>query len=495
MKHILLQTCLVVFLLLSFFLLSCSESTDPMRGSVTGKVILIDDSGVNGSLIRDSAGVTIAIYKETIVDTTVSRINQSYPQIGVQVSQYSEFDHRNSQPVGYTVSGADGTFIIEDIEQGTYNLVCVRNGWSLKYLFQVEVTDENVTEIGNIEMYPVITVQGFIDSPIVFRSGRQYIVTGNTDVVSDVVFENSTQVCIDPNIDLDFFGSVVFNEATDSSSYWKITSSFGLDSIYQTPPDQTYFAGSVVFRQSLLNIRDGIVSRVRNGVNIFSSSCFVSDMILVNLQNGIYVQNSSLSVSNISACNVSEIALEVISNSVLATISNSIFLNSGSAIVSNTTGQYEVSNNYIQANDFGIQAFSNYGQITNNCFNGNNIDIFMGYASGTISKNKFFNSVSRTIKLNGIAPVVNNNDFYLTGGYFVNIRSNPPTYCSINSDMDATNNYWKLSNYEDFIMDAADNVSYPGQECLYYVDTIPKRNTPVAGAGIRQTHKEALLTQ
>ena len=84
----------VFCILLSFTLFSCSTSTKPETGSLSGKVILVNDTGDPALDPVDYSGITVALYNLAYLDTTIVRINNQYPQIGVHINQETEFDHR-----------------------------------------------------------------------------------------------------------------------------------------------------------------------------------------------------------------------------------------------------------------------------------------------------------------------------------------------------------------------------------------------------------------
>jgi len=54
----------------------------------------------------------------------------------------AEFEHRLSKPIYQTQTKADGSYRLEGIEEGVYNLVAIREGYDWKYLFAVEAAKE-----------------------------------------------------------------------------------------------------------------------------------------------------------------------------------------------------------------------------------------------------------------------------------------------------------------------------------------------------------------
>ena len=103
-------------------MISCSTKYN--KCTISGKVILfndIPDLFIDNPI--DFSGVTVTLYKTSELDTTLVRINQQYPQIGVKITQETEFDHRNFNPLKVVTTDAEGKFIFPSLTAGTYNLV------------------------------------------------------------------------------------------------------------------------------------------------------------------------------------------------------------------------------------------------------------------------------------------------------------------------------------------------------------------------------------
>ncbi len=127
---------------LSFFLLSCGDSgTGSNNGStsISGRVMLEGQS--------DHSGVTVSLYAPMELDTALVRINQQYPNIGVQISQETEFDHREHTAVASATTAADGSWNINNVPQGAYNVVAEHDLWGWQYIH-----DMNDSNTGNINL-------------------------------------------------------------------------------------------------------------------------------------------------------------------------------------------------------------------------------------------------------------------------------------------------------------------------------------------------------
>ena len=108
----------------------------------------------------DFSGVTVALYKTAVLDTTLVRINQQYPQIGVQITQETEFDHRNYKPLKVTTTDSIGKFSFPSLTPGDYNLVIWKNEWGIRYICSVKAIEN---ENNNISTQDTINSDNDID--------------------------------------------------------------------------------------------------------------------------------------------------------------------------------------------------------------------------------------------------------------------------------------------------------------------------------------------
>ncbi len=121
-----------MFLLLAALLTGCSQTiTDPGKSTVTlsGSVVLEGES--------DHSEVTVAVYKPVEQDTALVRINRQYPNIGVQISQQTEFFWRTQTPLYQTTTDAQGRWEIKNVPAGSYHLVYQKAGYGWQAQYQV----------------------------------------------------------------------------------------------------------------------------------------------------------------------------------------------------------------------------------------------------------------------------------------------------------------------------------------------------------------------
>ncbi len=130
--YILHFTFYIIFIPLCIILIN-SCTTEPQTGSLTGTVNLEGES--------DHSGITVGIYEQVVLDTTITRINNQYPHIGIKISQHTEFDHRFGTLVKTGETEASGYFEIKDIPTGIYNVVAIKDGFGFRYIYEISISD------------------------------------------------------------------------------------------------------------------------------------------------------------------------------------------------------------------------------------------------------------------------------------------------------------------------------------------------------------------
>ena len=102
------------------------------------------------------------------LDTTILRYNREYPlarrvfggNVGFPISQATEFacppgfwrNHRLGEIVAEAKTKKDGSFEIDSVEEGTYNLVAEKAGFGWKYVYEVTIEkgkSKNLSELIN----------------------------------------------------------------------------------------------------------------------------------------------------------------------------------------------------------------------------------------------------------------------------------------------------------------------------------------------------------
>jgi len=131
--YILHFTFYIIITPLLIVMLSCSPTTEIKKGELSGVV--------NLEGMQDHSGIVVELYELAYLDTTITRINQEYPHIGVIITQHTEFDHRLQSSVKTTTTEADGSFELTKIPTGTYNLIAMKAGFGFKYLYEITIAE------------------------------------------------------------------------------------------------------------------------------------------------------------------------------------------------------------------------------------------------------------------------------------------------------------------------------------------------------------------
>ena len=148
----------------------CSETpTETEEGiTISGTVTLEGET--------DHSGVTISLYKPIELDTALVRINQEYPNIGVQISQETEFDHRDYTPIKSTISNSSGNWSITIEKDDGFFIVAEKEKFGWMYNLN---TDEKKNV--NFELKNIIEINASnIFNDYIFESGRHYVISGLT---------------------------------------------------------------------------------------------------------------------------------------------------------------------------------------------------------------------------------------------------------------------------------------------------------------------------
>ena len=105
-----------ILLLYSILLiiLNCTKlfNTDTEESTISVKVTL---EGMSGH-----SGITVFLYETVELDPDILSINQQYPNIGVIISQRTEFDHRLYYPEYETTTEQNGHFSLDKIPFNDY---------------------------------------------------------------------------------------------------------------------------------------------------------------------------------------------------------------------------------------------------------------------------------------------------------------------------------------------------------------------------------------
>jgi len=479
----------LIVLILAFLCNSCS--TNANKGTISGTVILVNDTDNPSLNPVDYAGVTVALYKTAELDTTLVRINQQYPQIGVQITQETEFDHRNFNPLKVTTTDAVGKFSFPSLTPGDYNIVIWKNEWGIRYICSVKAIENENNNIGNIVLYPeTIYNSAIVSETTIFKSDHSYFILTDVNFTSSVEFQPRAQIFINPACIVKFYGAVITPEFTSSKDMWKITSG---KEIYSTSPvtmDFDNYYSSVNFYGDEINLKSGVIRYGSSGISTSNLSLNnISYIVFSDCGVALTINQGNLDVicMVISECNdtgvlyvseTSENANVNIMRSIIASVHQR-----GISVLKAT--KYNINNCYFYNNlDTAIRAKNCYGSITNNNFYMGYYHIMAGYSSNISESNEIhynnFYDASINIRPTGNSNNINYNNFFSSKSYFIFILLDTSPYSTVLSDVNSINNYWLLEEVSQYLFDAEDD-----PRCPYHIIYLPRLSNPVKQAGIQ----------
>ena len=508
-KNYLLNIILRIFIFLTLF--SCSSSTKPETGSLSGTVILVNDTGDPALDLIDYSGITVALYKLAVLDTTIVRINSEYPQIGVQINQETEFDHRYQNPVIKTFTNADGSFKLTGIPIGVYNLVYFKAGWGVRYVYDIVINkgDNFITDIklqvdddwknsniidnskaknAELILYPMKYLSSTIQNSYIFQEDHSYLITQDTSFLSSVVFQNSAFVFINPGCRVDFWDSVSMPE---SCKRWWITSSEGIfTNEMNIPSDDDNILKIRLANYNGNTIQNGKISHLMDGLEINSNGATLNDMLFFNGFTALVLYGNDFNLNHTLIKGFKSRTNVLYGNS---NISQNIFYNNYDNLIVDSN-DFNVNNNYFNSNWVGIRPIYGNTIIRNNCFWYNDYGISLLGSSPLIEYNEFYGSKRYCIQtqpnyvqasLDYCNPIINHNNIYALNQIAISIK--PDTHngyyasgnIGVENDINATHNYWRATDINDVIYDEDDS-----EEVHYKILFDPRINSRIISAGI-----------
>lgn len=482
--HIPLFCAVLAFSLVALF--GCSGcSTKPEEGSLRGSVELVDTGDASAYIPSDNSGVAVALYATTELDTTIVRINGQYPQAGFILDQQTEFDHRTAELVSHTVSDAQGVYNLHDVPVGVYTLVFLREGYDVTYLHNVSIRNQEITVIENQQICNTHDIAGYYSSDFTFESGRSYMVTDDVYFTAETNIEPGARIYVNPSMSIKFYGIVTSQDISQSVDPWHIASSTSLYQINSVPVDSMgYFSNLVLYANNSI-LQGGVIRYIRDGIAVLSHNNTIGYIDLSHAGSGITFNNVPGKIRNMNFRYIASTAVQGLSLVDSLEVSKCIIYKATDGIIPNVGGGFVIEDNYLIGNEHAVYPHDCNGIIQHNVFESNIYDIRQMLASCIISYNEFMSNKYTCIIPRRYA-LVNNNNFYSTARYFINIRgTSGSNWTFVNEDLDAKQNYWGVQDIDLYLLDATDNPDFPNAECPHYILYLPKRTYPVQNAGIR----------
>jgi hypothetical protein len=472
--------CVIVILFLLNFS-GCSSPTETPKGNLTGIVNLED--------LSNHTGIIIALYDLAYLDTTIVRINNQYPQIGVHINQHTEFDHRLQSPVKTTETLADGSFELAKIPTGIYNFVAIKDGWGFKYLYEIEVIegDNNLNDV--IPLYEEIRISGDISGNIAVDADHHLIIDDDTDFIpsSSLVIEPGAIIRINPGVDLTIHGNLIA-QGEENNMFW-VTSNDGF--IAEMRSDKGKNFSNFTLSRSRSSIELYNYMELSSFVNVpdylvewgkwdYANTCLLNKVNNLQIQNGI-VRNSGCGFKSMDVdstfCNKLLIRDCLGENGVgmsylninKGIIDKLILLSCNSGIRIKENNITKIQNTYFSQNTRSIINVGCSGDIEHNIFSNNEYDIVLigSYNSVLddllINFNELYSPIGITTSdlpyySNYYNTICANNNF-ANSDWYVYI-----SYSAYAGIINCENNYFRgysnIEMIEEMIYDSDDNMNY-----------------------------------
>jgi hypothetical protein len=474
---------LAIFPLLMMFS-ACDSSTSPKTGTLSGRVVLVNDTENPELDPVDFSGVKVVLYEQSETDTTLVRLNTIYSDMGTEYGSNTNFDHRYAKRVLETETAANGEFELSSIQPGNYNLVLISERWSYRYIYDCHVAADQELDLGQVDLYPIRFIASSIHEEFVFQTNHTYVFEYDTTIVPNVTIESEATLLVSEGCTLRFYGDV----NCPVSGKWRVDSIHGFLSTESVivDPDE-YFSGINLYGEGK-EIRNLTIQHGANTIWTTASNTVLSDCFIGNSGNGLSCNNTNIVLDNVTFYKISGMATQVVGLEEECIITKCIYLDCYNGISVYTLGDTTVSGCYFVRNHYAIKTASSHGNISHSDFLDNYYHIFMERSSFVVSYNNFFFCRYISVYPGSIGTndqsIVNNNNFFETEYMFISLRAGAPSYTNVIEDLDAKNNYWGVVDIDEFLLDENDNEDYPNP-CRWEVTYTPKSNSIIQEAGIQ----------
>jgi hypothetical protein len=410
--------------------------------------------------------VKVSLYKTVKLDTALVRINQLYPNIGVEISQETEFDPRENTADYSTLTDALGNWNIQDIAEDDYNVVVEKDSFGWQIAYNQKTGHDMVFSLKKMRTYTgnqsglIEFENDFIDVP------------ANTsfEVNSQVFFAGTNYILLSNGANIHFRG--VFGEDPDTRIF-----------ILNSSPGSI---STVEFNQQLnlqlngIYTGPGVQIRLSNCDYILSGSIIrgdVSDACRISQSDGVLENN--IFQRNAGAVNISE--------TFLTTVRNNIFLQDSSDLEIFAADSLLIEDNLFRQGEVNLSLVRTNGLVQYNNFEGSvqNIEI-ADLSNLDISHNSMVLS-ENNIRLNRMASqndlidlIASMNNFAETGFYAFYLEDH-----SVRVPVLAKNNFWDTNIKNQIEEKIFDKYDVPGYNTEQYVIFEPFIINPIADAGIR----------
>jgi hypothetical protein len=507
---------ILIILVIIVSLSSCTTPIEVESGSLEGRVSLDSDTNADEEDVADCSGVLVALYKTLNLNTEIVDLNKNYPNLGIKISQETEFDHRFNEPIVVTKTSSDGKFKFKDVSVGSYNLIALKDGWGSREIYNIDIY-KGYNNINNylkedIKLYKEMIISGLVDYEVIMLPHHHYVIEDDVYVVAGghLSIPPYATVRINQGKSINFLGGKL--TVNSSEGFFKISSndSFfcvgGITSIEK-------FDGVKIYEGSIITesiIQGGIIKG--GGYCLYNQ---ISGLSIMNMRiegefSGIYLHGNQSSITcelrNIVASNTNlsgqpAVALHGLSNVV---ISDFIVFDNNIGISVREVGNAEISNCYLNNKNIDIKCYNGSKALMHNCSFYSKTGIENSRGSEVVC---FFNDFYTSIGIDNILVgsttgfpytayiTANNNNFYCTQ---LSVRTRARFYSKDVIYFDVTNNYWDTESEQDIrrrIWDRGnEDMAGPQYDQLMAVfKYVPFRITPISNTGVVRNNGQFVL--
>lgn len=401
MKKFQIYYILLVCFFLSCFT-SCTTPTDLKTSFVSGIVELRLE---NDSISEMQVMAKVALYPCVSINEYVNEIRNEFPFLGKEITQRQVFDHREHKPLFIKQTDENGMFSFENVPYGEYNLVIIKEGWDLIYVYELAVNEKEIILTAIVLKEIIIVTHELTD----ILENRSYYVPSDVTLVSEHVnISSGFKLYIEPGASFIIpskcnyiQSSNPFSIITTSDRMFEINGPQELESYYQvhfSSPDY----------DSLISINDISVSYGVYGIRAFAGCININSSYFVNNHSAVTITTNPVqgvdSAPMISNCTIIGNDLgEGITylGDMSGSIFNNIVLKHSSGILVKDRVVADVYNNALYNNKCGLTSYHLKGTVRNNEFR-NNTECDYQY---------YFN-----LGENGTVGSINNNNFHSSCG-------------------------------------------------------------------------------
>jgi len=479
--------------LFSLFLIisACDSSTLPKTATLTGRIVLVNDTGNIEYDIDDCSGIRVALYELVAVDTALAHIREQYTNVGFSLNQNSEFDHYDRQVVLSTESREDGTFELSNVPNGVFNLVVEKTGWGFRYVYDLSVKHD-VSLTDSIYLYPEKHLSGAWNGDYVIEDWHHIVADNDLIFLSDSSLKigsngflriaNNARVDVHGTLEAQGEAGSMFHVLADNVGASRVTG------------NSTQFNSLVM--QPTANIVDGAISwgRFKGGVRtiglndideVLVKNCRMvssSEGININQSSGINLENNVFSTFEGSINNIGVNAFSAsgftMKNCVLSGMKKGIEVYNG--------GVNNYHNNALVNMDSAMGLYDTQAFVKNNLLRAKELGLRVaGTNTSLVEYNQIEAKVCIAIGYSGYyygsLPSIQRNNLLCESYY---IRVVPPN----SGIIEAKNNYFYSVDAQHIESKIYHKPDYPeeAQNTVAVVEYLPFLSTKVQTAGITQ---------